>query len=49
MNIQASIIDQRLGAIVNQIRDKSAEDLGLTDKDLGNPWVRARSHLWYYV
>ncbi len=32
MNIQASIIDQRLGAIVNQIRDKSAEELGLTDQ-----------------
>ena len=31
MNIQASIIDQRLGAIVNQIRDRSAEELGLTD------------------
>ncbi|KPQ38810.1 MAG: AIPR family protein [Phormidium sp.] len=31
MNIQASIIDQRLGAIANQIRDKSAEELRITD------------------
>nr|WP_206044063.1 AIPR family protein [Geitlerinema sp. P-1104] len=31
MNIQASIIDQRLESIVNQIRDKSADELGITE------------------
>lgn len=31
MNIQASIIDQRLESIINQIRNKSAEELGITD------------------
>jgi len=32
MNINASIIDQRLVAIVDQIRAKAAEELGITDE-----------------
>lgn len=32
MNINASIIDQRLASVVNDIREKAAEELGISDE-----------------